>query len=142
MEDDKDDYSDDYDNKEKDEYNNDGNDDHGNHHEDTDVENDNDDEHKGAEIDSFLCYEKIANKEVNKIVDQRASKSRKIRYQVHEKIVNFMNPEICFSGIAAVKPCSMGKMCSLMASSGFRCFFEWQWPMDMASVTSTMRRIQ
>ncbi|XP_042483665.1 putative uncharacterized protein DDB_G0270496 [Macadamia integrifolia] len=28
-----------------------------------------------------------------KIVDRRASKSRKIRYHVHEKIVNFMAPE-------------------------------------------------
>ncbi|PNX73018.1 protein AATF-like [Trifolium pratense] len=28
-----------------------------------------------------------------KIVDRRASKSRKIRYNVHEKIVNFMAPQ-------------------------------------------------
>lgn len=27
-----------------------------------------------------------------KIVDRRASKGRKIRYQVHEKLVNFMTP--------------------------------------------------
>ncbi|XLS97860.1 hypothetical protein HN51_040595 [Arachis hypogaea] len=32
-------------------------------------------------------------KKKRKIVDRRASKSRKIRYNAHEKIVNFMAPQ-------------------------------------------------
>lgn len=36
-----------------------------------------------------------------KVYDSKASKDRKIKYNVHEKIVNFMEPlgdEICFRG--------------------------------------------
>ncbi|CAB4299914.1 unnamed protein product [Prunus armeniaca] len=41
---------------------------------------------------SFYSLKKLQTKK-RKIVDRRASKSRKIRYNVHEKIVNFMAPE-------------------------------------------------
>ncbi|XP_022843221.1 protein AATF [Olea europaea var. sylvestris] len=175
MEDDKDDYSDDYDNNERDGDNNDADDGHGNHDEDTDVEsenegddeeeeeeeegggseNDNDNELKGAEMEELEKeYKKLRNEEQDllrnlkghkdediqkgqavrnqralwdktlefrfllqkafsssnlvteiafyamkklqtkkrKIVNRRASKSRKIRYHVHEKIVKFMAP--------------------------------------------------
>lgn len=40
---------------------------------------------------AFYALKKLQNKK-RKIVDRRASKSRKIRYNVHEKIVNFMAP--------------------------------------------------
>ncbi|KAJ9171198.1 hypothetical protein P3X46_014593 [Hevea brasiliensis] len=41
---------------------------------------------------AFYALKKLQNKK-RKIVDRRASKSRKIRYNVHEKIVNFMAPQ-------------------------------------------------
>ncbi|KAG9443884.1 hypothetical protein H6P81_015224 [Aristolochia fimbriata] len=41
---------------------------------------------------TFYALKKLQTKK-RKIVDRRASKSRKIRYNVHEKIVNFMAPE-------------------------------------------------
>ena len=41
---------------------------------------------------AFYSLKKLHTKK-RKIVDRRASKSRKIRYNVHEKIVNFMAPE-------------------------------------------------
>ncbi|XP_008232433.1 PREDICTED: protein AATF isoform X2 [Prunus mume] len=41
---------------------------------------------------AFYSLKKLQTKK-RKIVDRRASKSRKIRYNVHEKIVNFMAPE-------------------------------------------------
>ncbi|KAK3195159.1 hypothetical protein Dsin_026469 [Dipteronia sinensis] len=41
---------------------------------------------------AFYAIKKLQNKK-RKIVDRRASKSRKIRYNVHEKIVNFMAPQ-------------------------------------------------
>ncbi|KAL4024347.1 hypothetical protein IC575_012695 [Cucumis melo] len=40
---------------------------------------------------AFYALKKLQTKK-RKIVDRRASKSRKIRYTVHEKIVNFMTP--------------------------------------------------
>ncbi|XP_050115259.1 uncharacterized protein LOC126593280 [Malus sylvestris] len=40
---------------------------------------------------AFYSLKKLHTKK-RKIVDRRASKSRKIRYNVHEKIVNFMAP--------------------------------------------------
>ncbi|KAL5798956.1 hypothetical protein ACOSQ2_003776 [Xanthoceras sorbifolium] len=40
---------------------------------------------------AFYAIKKLQTKK-RKIVDRRASKSRKIRYNVHEKIVNFMAP--------------------------------------------------
>ncbi|KAE8038597.1 hypothetical protein FH972_011091 [Carpinus fangiana] len=40
---------------------------------------------------AFYALKRLQTKK-RKIVDRRASKSRKIRYQVHEKIVNFMAP--------------------------------------------------
>ncbi|XP_010258807.1 PREDICTED: putative uncharacterized protein DDB_G0270496 isoform X2 [Nelumbo nucifera] len=40
----------------------------------------------------FYALKRMQTKK-RKIVDRRASKSRKIRYHVHEKIVNFMAPE-------------------------------------------------
>ena len=36
---------------------------------------------------------KLAKQKKKKIVDTRASKGRKIRYHIHEKIQNFMAPE-------------------------------------------------
>ncbi|XP_031395136.1 protein AATF isoform X2 [Punica granatum] len=41
---------------------------------------------------AFYAVKRSQNKK-RKIVDRRASKSRKIRYNVHEKIVNFMAPQ-------------------------------------------------
>ncbi|KAK9154753.1 hypothetical protein Sjap_002233 [Stephania japonica] len=41
---------------------------------------------------AFYALKRLQTKK-RKIVDRRASKSRKIRYNVHEKIVNFMAPE-------------------------------------------------
>ncbi|KDO54757.1 hypothetical protein CISIN_1g041037mg [Citrus sinensis] len=41
---------------------------------------------------AFYAIKKMQTKK-RKIVDRRASKSRKIRYNVHEKIVNFMAPQ-------------------------------------------------
>eukprot|EP00262_Sarcandra_glabra_P016415 TRINITY_DN5338_c0_g1_i2.p1 TRINITY_DN5338_c0_g1~~TRINITY_DN5338_c0_g1_i2.p1 ORF type:complete len:378 (-),score=91.24 TRINITY_DN5338_c0_g1_i2:60-1193(-) len=41
---------------------------------------------------AFYNLKKLQPKK-RKLVDRRASKSRKIRYQVHDKIVNFMAPE-------------------------------------------------
>ncbi|XP_015889466.3 uncharacterized protein LOC107424237 isoform X1 [Ziziphus jujuba] len=41
---------------------------------------------------AFYALKKLQTKK-RKIVDRRASKSRKIRYNVHEKIVNFMVPQ-------------------------------------------------
>ncbi|XVF45291.1 hypothetical protein PTKIN_Ptkin02bG0193900 [Pterospermum kingtungense] len=41
---------------------------------------------------AFYALKRLQTKK-RKIVDRRASKSRKIRYHVHEKIVNFMAPE-------------------------------------------------
>jgi protein AATF/BFR2 len=41
---------------------------------------------------AFYALKKLQTKK-RKIVDRRASKSRKIRYNVHEKIVNFMAPQ-------------------------------------------------
>ncbi|KAI4354723.1 hypothetical protein L6164_003569 [Bauhinia variegata] len=41
---------------------------------------------------AFYALKRLKPKK-RKIVDRRASKSRKIRYNVHEKIVNFMAPE-------------------------------------------------
>lgn len=41
---------------------------------------------------AFYAMKKLQTKK-RKIVDRRASKSRKIRYNVHEKIVNFMAPQ-------------------------------------------------
>ncbi|KAJ4824192.1 hypothetical protein Tsubulata_015653 [Turnera subulata] len=41
---------------------------------------------------AFYALKKLQPKK-RKVVDRRASKSRKIRYNVHEKIVNFMAPE-------------------------------------------------
>ncbi|KAJ8633755.1 hypothetical protein MRB53_027091 [Persea americana] len=41
---------------------------------------------------AFYALKKLQPKK-RKVVDRRASKSRKIRYHVHEKIVNFMAPE-------------------------------------------------
>ncbi|XP_062174738.1 uncharacterized protein LOC133879933 [Alnus glutinosa] len=43
---------------------------------------------------AFYALKRLQTKK-RKIVDRRASKSRKIRYQVHEKIVNFMAPLPC-----------------------------------------------
>ncbi|KAL0456246.1 UNVERIFIED_CONTAM: protein AATF [Sesamum latifolium] len=40
---------------------------------------------------AFYALKRLQTKK-RKIVDRRASKSRKIRYHVHEKIVNFMAP--------------------------------------------------
>ncbi|XVF01097.1 hypothetical protein REPUB_Repub04eG0058700 [Reevesia pubescens] len=42
---------------------------------------------------AFYALKRLQTKN-RKIVDRRASKSRKIRYHVHEKIVNFMAPEL------------------------------------------------
>lgn len=41
---------------------------------------------------AFYALKKLQTKK-RKVVDRKASKSRKIRYHVHEKIVNFMAPE-------------------------------------------------
>ncbi|XP_021755254.1 putative uncharacterized protein DDB_G0270496 isoform X2 [Chenopodium quinoa] len=41
---------------------------------------------------AFYALKRLQTKK-RKVVDRRASKSRKIRYHVHEKIVNFMAPE-------------------------------------------------
>ncbi|CAH9107468.1 unnamed protein product [Cuscuta europaea] len=41
---------------------------------------------------TFYALKRLQTKK-RKVVDRRASKSRKIRYDVHEKIVNFMVPE-------------------------------------------------
>ncbi|GMH29724.1 hypothetical protein Nepgr_031567 [Nepenthes gracilis] len=41
---------------------------------------------------AFYALKKLQTKK-RKVVDRRASKSRKIRYNVHEKIVNFMAPQ-------------------------------------------------
>lgn len=41
---------------------------------------------------AFYALKRLQTKK-RKIVDRRASKSRKIRYNIHEKIVNFMAPE-------------------------------------------------
>ncbi|KAK9221250.1 hypothetical protein WN944_009676 [Citrus x changshan-huyou] len=41
---------------------------------------------------AFYAIKKMQTKK-RKIIDRRASKSRKIRYNVHEKIVNFMAPQ-------------------------------------------------
>ncbi|EHA8590379.1 putative protein AATF [Cocos nucifera] len=40
---------------------------------------------------AFYALKRLQTKK-RKVVDRRASKSRKIRYNVHEKIVNFMAP--------------------------------------------------
>nr|XP_020187594.1 protein AATF isoform X2 [Aegilops tauschii subsp. strangulata] len=45
----------------------------------------------GASESAFYALRKKQNKK-RKLVDRRASKSRKIRYSVHEKIANFMAP--------------------------------------------------
>ncbi|KAJ3683301.1 hypothetical protein LUZ60_013528 [Juncus effusus] len=45
----------------------------------------------GASESTFYALRRMQPKK-RKIVDRRASKSRKIRYNVHEKIVNFMAP--------------------------------------------------
>ncbi|KAB1225080.1 Protein bfr2 [Morella rubra] len=42
--------------------------------------------------DSAVYALKRSQTKKRKVVDRRASKSRKIRYHVHEKIVNFMAP--------------------------------------------------
>ncbi|KAJ1283057.1 hypothetical protein BS78_03G098900 [Paspalum vaginatum] len=47
---------------------------------------------KGASESTFYAMRKQQVKK-RKLVDRRASKSRKIRYHVHEKITNFMAPE-------------------------------------------------
>lgn len=44
-----------------------------------------------AAIGNLYAVRKLQNKK-RKVVDRRASKGRKIRYNVHEKIVNFMAP--------------------------------------------------
>ncbi|KAK9911041.1 hypothetical protein M0R45_034967 [Rubus argutus] len=65
---------------------------------------------------AFYSLKKMQSKK-RKIVDRRASKSRKIRYNVHEKIVNFMAPEprvlppmfpdlTCLFGLKNSKPAS------------------------------------
>ncbi|KAL9228830.1 hypothetical protein vseg_004368 [Gypsophila vaccaria] len=41
---------------------------------------------------AFYALKKLQTKK-RKVVDRRASKSRKIRYNIHEKIVNFMAPQ-------------------------------------------------
>ncbi|XWS67906.1 hypothetical protein CRYUN_Cryun04dG0044900 [Craigia yunnanensis] len=41
---------------------------------------------------AFYALKRLQTKK-RKIVDRHASKSRKIRYHVHEKLVNFMAPE-------------------------------------------------
>ncbi|KAL2892533.1 Protein AATF [Bienertia sinuspersici] len=41
---------------------------------------------------AFYALKRLQTKK-RKVVDRRASKSRKIRYNIHEKIVNFMAPE-------------------------------------------------
>ncbi|XP_076920039.1 uncharacterized protein LOC143581051 [Bidens hawaiensis] len=46
----------------------------------------------GSSESAFYALKRLQTKK-RKIVDRRASKSRKIRYHVHEKIVNFMAPE-------------------------------------------------
>ncbi|XP_024988234.1 putative uncharacterized protein DDB_G0270496 [Cynara cardunculus var. scolymus] len=46
----------------------------------------------GSSETAFYALKRLQTKK-RKIVDRRASKSRKIRYDVHEKIVNFMAPE-------------------------------------------------
>ncbi|KAL8188696.1 hypothetical protein R6Q57_029716 [Mikania cordata] len=46
----------------------------------------------GSSETAFYAMKRLQTKK-RKIVDRRASKSRKIRYHVHEKIVNFMAPE-------------------------------------------------
>ncbi|KAJ0462848.1 putative apoptosis-antagonizing transcription factor, AATF leucine zipper-containing [Helianthus annuus] len=46
----------------------------------------------GSSETAFYALKRLQTKK-RKIVDRRASKSRKIRYHVHEKIVNFMAPE-------------------------------------------------
>ncbi|KAL6626537.1 hypothetical protein ACP70R_030263 [Stipagrostis hirtigluma subsp. patula] len=46
---------------------------------------------KGASESTFYALRKQQTKK-RKLVDRRASKSRKIRYHVHEKITNFMAP--------------------------------------------------
>ncbi|PRQ57314.1 putative apoptosis-antagonizing transcription factor, AATF leucine zipper-containing [Rosa chinensis] len=66
---------------------------------------------------AFYSLKKMQSKK-RKIVDRRASKSRKIRYNVHEKIVNFMAPEprvlppmfpdlTCLFGMKNSKPASV-----------------------------------
>eukprot|EP00743_Colponemidia_sp_Colp-15_P006833 GILK01007370.1.p1 GENE.GILK01007370.1~~GILK01007370.1.p1 ORF type:complete len:516 (-),score=116.90 GILK01007370.1:144-1691(-) len=40
----------------------------------------------------YLALRKLKSKQPKKLVDRRASKGRKVRYVVHEKLVNFMNP--------------------------------------------------
>ncbi|KAL6129078.1 hypothetical protein ACLB2K_072431 [Fragaria x ananassa] len=66
---------------------------------------------------AFYSLKKMQSKK-RKIVDRRASKSRKIRYNVHEKIVNFMAPEPrvlppmfpdlnCLFGLKNSKPASV-----------------------------------
>eukprot|EP00742_Colponemidia_sp_Colp-10_P010992 GILJ01012149.1.p1 GENE.GILJ01012149.1~~GILJ01012149.1.p1 ORF type:complete len:510 (-),score=109.51 GILJ01012149.1:128-1657(-) len=40
----------------------------------------------------YLALRKLKSKQPKKVVDRRASKGRKVRYVVHEKLVNFMNP--------------------------------------------------
>ncbi|CAD6239155.1 unnamed protein product [Miscanthus lutarioriparius] len=47
---------------------------------------------RGASESAFYALKKQQVKK-RKLVDRRASKSRKIRYHVHEKITNFMAPE-------------------------------------------------
>nr|GEV42871.1 apoptosis-antagonizing transcription factor [Tanacetum cinerariifolium] len=46
----------------------------------------------GSSETAFYAMKRLQTKK-RKIVDRRASKSRKIRYHIHEKIVNFMAPE-------------------------------------------------
>nr|XP_043624233.1 putative uncharacterized protein DDB_G0270496 isoform X2 [Erigeron canadensis] len=46
----------------------------------------------GSSETAFYALKRLQTKK-RKIVDRRASKSRKIRYHIHEKIVNFMAPE-------------------------------------------------
>uniref|UniRef100_A0A0A8XPU3 Apoptosis-antagonizing transcription factor C-terminal domain-containing protein n=1 Tax=Arundo donax TaxID=35708 RepID=A0A0A8XPU3_ARUDO len=46
---------------------------------------------RGASGSAFYALKKQQLKK-RKLVDRRASKSRKIRYHVHEKITNFMAP--------------------------------------------------
>lgn len=41
----------------------------------------------------YAQLKQMQNKKSKKTIDTKASKGRKIRYQVHEKIQNFMTPE-------------------------------------------------
>ena len=39
-----------------------------------------------------LLEKKLGKTENKKVVDRKASKARKLRFEVHEKLLNFVNP--------------------------------------------------